>query len=132
MSTFASGRLLGDLGGVGVGLLDDEVSLVPCDRALDLRPLVSGDHCESAVVCSKLRVLVARDREPLDAFRRPALAHDFERGVGSQVFMELVDALVDLAEERLVHAEPLAAIAHLRGFSSSAMRPASPTFSMIA
>ena len=70
---------------------------MPLNGALDIGDLVSRLHREVVRVLANSLVRVLRDREQFHAGRIGALAHD----LGARP-VQLVDALVDLAKERLV------------------------------
>jgi hypothetical protein len=96
--------LLDDLRDRVAALLDDGVAVAPLHELLRLEDLVAVDDGEAPGVRTDLLVLRARELDELGAPEPAALADE-----GQEPGRVLADlhALVDLAERRLVHGDPL-------------------------
>jgi hypothetical protein len=79
----------------------DLVSIVVDDDVLDLGNHVTRQDCEQYRVGADLFVLARREREYHRAIGLPAFANELDR-VEPRASADLLDALIDLAEERLV------------------------------
>src|SRR5918996_4418076 len=113
------GRLRG-LGRVACGLANDLVAVSLLGLALDADDFVAGHDNEERRVAPHPLVLLGQDRDPLRAADVNALADDLERsGVVRERAIELLQALVDLAEHGLVQAELALLLRHtVRAYSA--------------
>jgi hypothetical protein len=101
-------RLLGyPLRGADV-LAHDVIPLVMRDDLLDRRLVVSGEHCEQMRIASQRLVVLATQRDPFRALGGAALAQEIERlRCGPQGVGDILDALVNLAEQGFVQPDSL-------------------------
>jgi hypothetical protein len=83
------------------------------DQALHVQPLVTGEEQEAVGVRAHRFVGADRNRHPLVAVGVGALADELDRG-RVELFGELVDSLVDLAQDAPVDAHAPLALAHGR------------------
>src|SRR5204862_6346513 len=103
---------LGDPAGLAE-LLDHPVALVPLGHQLDVGPdvLLAGGDEEARAVRTDGLVLLGGELESCDAQRLRAFAYPFaERQHQAESFVQVLHALVDLAEERLVPGCPRRAL----------------------
>src|SRR6185437_937288 len=113
-------RLLRDLLGHAVILLDDVVALALADDGLDSGNLVTGMHREPTRIGTELLVFSVAHRDALDTRGVTAFADEIERlRLHVERLGDTFDALVDLSEHRLVEPDLFLAGAHDTSFSTT-------------
>src|SRR5438067_91655 len=83
----------------GAGLADHEIPVGLLDDLVDVRCVVPGENDEAVRLGPDVLVLLDRHRDPLVAGLVAALADELREG---GVHRDVLDALVDLAEEALI------------------------------
>jgi hypothetical protein len=99
-------------------LLHDPVLVVTPGHDFDVRPhvlLAGGDEEADSIAANRL-VLLGRQRDPFGARLVGALAHPLpDREDEAETLVQILDTLVDLAEQALVMRGPNLAVARLLG-----------------